>query len=181
MKDINTMEGIPPQLREYLGQNAGVAANGSAIEYGDGFNHVTVISFTTFTQAVTAAALAFGKKIYDFPLGHIKVERALMKITIAAPASTTVGELALGTVVASGAAATTGGTATFENIIDGTANTVTSPAGALTVINKTAEADVPDGSATANDLYLNIAGTWGASENLTISGSVTIFWQYLGL
>lgn len=169
-------------LDEYLTiSNAGAAETGStAEEFGDDYQHVTKITVAPFTQAVTAAALAFGKKIYDFPLGHIKVNRALMKVTIVAPASTTIGELALGTVVASGVAATTQGTATFENIIDGTANTVTSAEGALTVINKAAEADVPDGSSTALDLYLNAAGTWEATENLTISAEITIFWDYLG-
>ena len=161
--------------------NSGVAATGvTAEEFGDDYQHVTKLTIAAFTQATASAALAFGRKIYDFPIGHIKVNRALMKITISSPTQTVVGELALGTVVASLAAATTGGTATFENIIDGTANTATSLAGALTVINKAAEADVPDGSSTALDLYLNAAGTWTATENLTISGEITLFWDYLG-
>jgi len=181
MSNIRDMIGVQPELRDYFLQNCGTPANGTAAEYGDGYRHVTVISFTTFTQAVTSAALAFGKKIYDFPLGHIKVDRALMKITIAAPTCTVVGELSLGSVVASGAHATTGDTATQEDIIDGTVNTITSAGGAQTLINKAAETDVPDGHSTAVDLYLNAAGTWTAVENLTFSGSVTIFWQFLGL
>lgn len=161
--------------------NKGAAASGcTAEEFGDDYQHVTKITVADFTQAVTAAALAFGKKIYDFPLGHIKVDRALIELTVTAPASTTTGEVALGTVVASGAAATTGGTATFEDIIDGTATTESSSTGAVTLVNKACEADVPDGHSTALDLYLNLAGTWEAAENLTISAEVTIFWKYLG-
>lgn len=181
MNTLLESTGIQPELREYLGANVGAVANGSVKEYGDAYNHVSVITVTPFTQAVTAAALAFGKKIYDFPLGHIKVDRALIKLTVTAPTSTTTGEVALGTVVASGAAATTGGTATFEDIIDGTATTESSSTGAVTLVNKACEADVPDGHSTALDLYLNLAGTWEASENLTISATVVIFWKYLGL
>lgn len=170
----------PPHNREVQTSGYGTPANGTCVELGDGRNNCTVITFTTFTQAVTNAALAFGKKIYDFPTGHIKVNRALMKITQACPTITVVGELALGTVVASGVAATTGGTATFEDIIDGTVNTVTSSSGAQTLINKTTEADVPDGHTTACDLYLNVAGTWTAAEDMTISGTVTIYWSFMG-
>lgn len=178
--DIKNLIGVQPELRTLLTQNVGVAANSTVEEYGNGYQHVTKITITSFTQAVTAAALGFGKKIYDFPQGIIRFKKVFAAITIAAPASTTTGEIGLGTVVASGAIATLGGTATFENILDGTANTETSSAGALTNIVANCETDNPDGTTTALDLYLNIAGTWEASENLTISGTVTLFWDYLG-
>lgn len=163
-------------------ENAGVAASGVvAEEFGDDYQHVTKLTVAAFTQAVTSAALAFGKKIYDFPVGHIKVRRALIKLTVATPVSTTTGEVALGSVVASGAAATTGGTATFEDIIDGTATTESAASpGAVTLVNKACEVDVPDGHTTAVDLFLNLAGTWEAVENATISAEVVIFWDFLG-
>ena len=180
MKDIKDMTGITPQLREYLGQNVGAAVNATAKEFGDPYHHVTVITVPAFTQAVTSAALAFGKKIYDFPQGIIRFKESFLTTTIAAPVSTTTGEVALGTVVAAGAAATTGGTATFENILDGTAMTETSPTGAVSNFVFTPETDNPDGTTTALDLYLNIAGTWEAIENLTITATLVLFWDYLG-
>lgn len=178
--DMKNMAGVQPELRGLFTENIGVASYGSAEEYGDGFQHVTKLTIPSFTQAVTNAALCFGKKLYDFPQGIIRFKKVFVHLTIAAPTCTVVGEIALGTVIGSGAAATTGGTATFENILDGTANTETSSTGAVTNIVANCEADNPDGTTTALDLYLNIAGTWTASENLTISGTITLFWDYLG-
>jgi len=165
---------------DMAGANVGAVANGTVVEYGDKYSHVSVISITEFTQAVAGAALGFGQKIYDFPEGIVKCKRAIIDITMTAATSTDVGEVGLGTVVASGEISTLGGTATFEDIVDGFANTAPSAVGAATQAGKECEAGQLDGSSTAKDIFLNFAATWTPSEDITISGTVTLFWDYLG-
>ncbi len=99
-------------------------------EYGNEVDHRTVIA-GTFLQAsdVLAAGelpgaantgLGFGKKIYDFPEGGIRVSNAIIDVTIEASLSSTAAELGLGSVVATGAAQTIGAlSATMEDIVDG--------------------------------------------------------------
>ena len=160
----------------------GSVANGTVTEYGNKYQHVSTIKVTAFTQAIAGAALSFGKKIYDFPEGIIKCTRAVFDVNMIAPTDTIVGEIGLGTVVGSGANATLGAVgATAEDIVDGFATTepAASP-GADTQAGKEAEAGQLDGTSTAKDLYLNFAATWTATESLTISGTVTLFWEWLG-
>ena len=160
--------------------NVGTATNSTAVEYGDGYHHCTVFTVTEFTQAIAGANLGFGKKIYDFPDGGVKCKRVMVDITMTAATDTTVGEVGLGTVVASSTITTLVGTATFEDILDGTANTAPSAVGAATQILAECESGILDGTTTAKDLYLNFAGGWSSTENLTISGTVTLFWDFLG-
>jgi len=162
------------------GANLGAVANGTVVEYGDKYSHVSVITVTEFAQAVAAASLGFGKKIYDFPEGLVKCKRAVLDVTMTAATSTDVGEIGLGTVVAVGAVATLGGTATFEDIVDGFANTAPASGGGDTQAGKECEAGQLDGTSTAKDLFLNFAAAWTPTEDVTISGTVTLFWDYLG-
>lgn len=166
-----------------LKTSGNVGAAGSlctAVEYGDSYNHSTTITIAGLTKTLAGANLGFGFKIYDFPLGAVKVKRALINLTMIAATDTTVGEVGLGTVIATGAVTTLGGTATFENFVDGFANTAPSPTGGATQAQKECETDNPDGTSTALDLYLNFAGAWTASEVLTINGTITFTWEFLG-
>lgn len=169
------------KLFELTDQNVGVAGDDmSVVEYGNKHQHVTEITIEEFTQAIAGAALGFGKKLYDFPAGGVKVTRVMMDINIAAPTDTIVGELGVGTIVAVGAIATLGaGHNDMEDIVDGFANTITSSGGADTQAYKEAESGILDGSSTAKDAYFNVAATWTASEDLTISGKIVLFWDAL--
>lgn len=180
--DGDEVKAVPLQkVTDISYTNAGTAGTGVvATEYGDAYSHVTVLTISGLSQAIAGANLGFGKKIYDFPLGAIKCKRALINITLQAGTDTTVGEIGLGSVVATGSITGLGGTATFENIVDGFANTAPSLTGAATQAQKECEADNPDGTSTAVDLYLNFAGGWSATEFLYISGTITIFWDFLG-
>lgn len=160
--------------------NIGAVSNGTAVEYGDGYHHATVITVTDFTQAIAGANLGFGKKIYTFPEGGIKCKRAQFNITMTAATDTTVGEIGLGTVISSGVVTTLGGTATFEDIVDGFANTAPASDGGDTQAFKECEAGILDGSSTAKDMFLNFAGGWSATENITIGGTIILLWDYLG-
>lgn len=141
-----------------------------------------------------AAAKAFGQKIATFPIGRIVPiggEIALTLVTAATTVSAT-WEVGLGSVIGSGANATLGAVgATSEDIMEGTSDTtditttaiskVKSNAGVLLGTQGATAPSVIDGSSTAVPLYFNIAGTWGAAENLTISNvKVTVHWLYMG-
>ena len=165
---------------------AGTAAtNWTAVEYGDGIRHRTILTRDSdLVQAVASAALGFGEKIYDFPEGQVGMVAGTMEFTISAPTATNTPEVGLGHVVATGAIATLGaGAATMESVLDGTATSAITTAGTDEAYVFAAESDLAayDGSATALDLYLNIAGNWAVTEDITLSDiTVTLVWDYLG-
>jgi hypothetical protein len=105
-------------------------------------------------------------------------------MTVAAPASVATPEWGLGTTLASGANATlTAAGNTTEDITDGTAMSAISAVGTAVAVVKLPEADVTnlDGHTTAIPVFLNCAGNWATTENLTISAvTVTITWAFLG-
>lgn len=163
---------------------AGDAADGvTAEEFGDGIMHKTVLTIAEFTQAIAGANLAFGKKLYDFPEGLIRVFNYVIDITVTAATETGTPEVGLGTATGTGANATLGAVgATAEDIADGTAMSAISSSGTAYQASGVAESDANslDGHTTAKDLFLNLAAGWSATEDLTISGTVTILWAHIG-
>lgn len=142
----------------------------------------TVITVGEFTQAVTAAALAFGKKLATFPKGVLHIHGGFMKVTVTSSADNDAQDMAMdvgaGTVVASGAAAVIGGTATFEDIFNGaTTPNLTGATAKTFYLGYRGENDLKDGSSTAKAIFLNMAATFDAIETLTISGEVTVIWS----
>lgn len=154
-------------------------------EYGNESNHKTVLTMDTMAAGspTGAAALGFGTKIYTFPTtGAVVVKSS--KIDFSLQGGGTVDadtpDVGLGTVVASGVVSVLSGTATFENIHTG-----------QTFNDCNGTAEVKSNLATAspfnlvletgtNDLYLNIADTWAGADSLTATGTITLFWDYLG-
>ena len=161
--------------------NIGAASSGStAVEYGDGSSHKTVLTVAAFTQAIAGAALGFGKELYTFPEGMIKVEYATIDLTLTAATETGTPDVGLGTVVASGVIDVLSGTATFEDIMDGFTATAITSGGSDSNNYVAAEAGVLDGHTTAKKVFLNLAETWTATESVTIEAVVTVFWKFLG-
>jgi hypothetical protein len=140
----------------------------------------TTFTIAAFTQAVTNAALGWGKQLYVFPKGVIKIQNVQCNLTMSAPTNTNVGVVGMGTVVASGAVAVLSGTSTFVDVVSGQATGALSVAGTVTKATAAATAGLLDGSTTAKNLFLNFAGTQTAAENVTISGTVTIDWEFVG-
>lgn len=134
--------------------------------------------------AATATAgptnLGFGQQILSFNRGAIvplgaKVEYDITNTGAAAFSS---GEVGIGTVVASGAVNVLGGTATFEDFMEGTAIAALVAATSQT---DNIEIDGPrtaelDGIATAKDLFLNFAIAGTATGNFTITNIVVDLW-----
>lgn len=164
---------------------------------GSGVSYRTILKVNTLAKAISAdAAEAFGEHIASFPEGVIRPLGAAIRLTSLCPTglSATAGEVGLGTTIASGAAATLGGTAAFENIMEGTtlsnhvaATTLTSNKANDPIISGTHSATfgsgaLIDGSGTAAKIHLNLASTWNqtAAETFTFSARIALDWQYLG-
>lgn len=119
-----------------------------------------------------AAAKAGGAKLFDLPGIRMKVHAARIgySLTLSAAAmSTTAGEIGLGTSIASGAAAVLGGTAAFEDILEGGANgrsgAVLANIGAAGIIGATNyDAGRELLTAVATSVYLNAATTFADSD-----------------
>jgi hypothetical protein len=137
------------------------------------------LTVASFTQAVATAALGFGKEIYDFPQGGIMVNSANISIVMSAPTATNTSVIGLGSVVGSGAVSVLTGTATFVNELTSQAAAALTVAGTTTAVTDNGAAVLSVGAATAAKMFLNFAGTWNSTENLTISGTVEFEYSIL--
>ncbi len=158
----------------------------SAVEFGDGYNHVTRLTVTAavFVVDVPANVEEVGALIYTFPTGVHRVNATHMDITALALETNDPADciLACGSTLAAGDTVTFGA-ATDEDFIDGVAYDVTTlNAGTATVV-----AEVGDGTifltGDSKLFHINTAGTWTdavAAGAATVTGTVTIYWTFLG-
>jgi len=171
--------------------NAGTAGTGIvAAEYGDGYNHVTVLTLTAFDLGAISGSGAHstGAIIYTFPAGsHIHIgTSASIGITGVVEVAADTPELSIGSLIGSGENATlnaVGATAhdyltvTAITNCTGTAEVYgvqVAVAGALTGISMNV-------AASSKVLNLNVADTWAAaSPTVLATGTVTIFWTFMG-
>jgi hypothetical protein len=184
-KDVSDFRDVGTRKLKTTG-NVGTANTGStAVEYGDGYNHTTVLTVSTTLPAIAGGAnLAVGKLLYTFPAGAIIVESAYMSLGITQSqgnidADTPDG--GLGTVIASGAVATLNGTATFENIITGqTFNNCTGTAEVKTAI-PTANVPFVIESGDAHTIHFNVADGWATSGDAAagLAGTVVLNWRFM--
>lgn len=166
--------------------NAGTANTGTtAVEYGDGYNHVTVLTVSTTLPAIAGGAdLAVGKLLYTLPAGAQVIDAAHMSLAITQSEGNITADTpdgGLGTVIASGNVATLDGTGTFENIItgqafndcDGTAEVKTAtPTGAVPLVMAVG---------AAKTIHFNVADGWAASGDAAaaLAGTVVLAWRTL--
>lgn len=162
----------------------GTAGTGvSAVEYGDGQTHQTVLSLATVLPAIAGGAdLGVGVLIYTLPAGAQVIESAYMSVSITQTEGhidADTPDVGLGTVIASGAVAVLGGTATFEDIITG--QTAADCAGTATVKTSipTAGVSLIREAGDAKTIYLNVADGWAASGDAAalLGGTVVINWR----
>ncbi len=166
-----------------VASNVGVANTGiTAIEYGDGFQHTTVLSVTSTLPAIAGgAALSVGKLLYTFPAGAIIVDKAYMNMAITqseAHITADTPDVGLGTIIAAGANALLSDTSGSENIITGqTAADCDGTASVKTIANQILVIEAGDD----HTMYFNVADTWAADGDAAaaISGNVVIHWQFL--
>jgi len=161
------------------------SANYTAVEYGNGIKHTTVLTRDTdLVQAVASAALAFGDLAYTFPEGAIGTIAGTISFTIQGATAVNTPEVGLGHVLGAGVQTTLGAAgATMESILDGTATAAITAVGTDVAYAFDAEADLAwvDGTAAAVAMFFNCAGNWAVTENITFSDIViTLTWDFLG-
>ncbi len=163
------------------------AATVSVATTGDGRDFTTVLTLTNFivgALAGAAAALALGNKVFTFPAGAHLHYASYMSIGLTAVGTTKTPDVGVGSVIASGAVAVLGGTATFEDYITG--QTAADIAGTPAVKTSVATAGALTGisvneAASVKDVFLNAAATWSANNtgNLLANGKITLKWTKL--
>lgn len=168
--------------------NGTVNTGVTSAEYGDGVNHVSVLTVKQIDSHTIAdnAALADGYLIYTFPAGAVVIDYAYMSMALTVASSEAQGDrpdVGLGTVIATGAVSVLSGTATFEDIITG--QLAADSNGTATVITLLPTAGTPFIIATgdAHTLHFNIADTWaddsGGDLTADIDGTIVLVWRFL--
>lgn len=177
------IKGLPASMSAVA--NAGVAASGvTALEYGDGRTHQTVLTIASVLPAIAGgAALGVGKLLYTFPAGEQIIESAYMSVGITqteAHINANTPKVGLGSVIASGVVSVLNGTATFMDII--TEQTAANCTGTPTV--KTAKAtsspfEFITAALGAKTVHFNAAVSWAASGDAAaiLAGTVVLNWR----
>lgn len=158
----------------------------TAVEYGDGRNHTTVLTLTNVALGtITGGAdQALGGLIYTFPAGAHVHEATYMSVgvTTAGGTKSDTPDVGIGSVVGSGAVATLNLVgATSEDYITG--QTAADAAGTAKVKMTAATAGYGQGislneSGDVKAVYFNAADGWaaGAAGDLKASGTVVLKW-----
>lgn len=186
--DIDNSPAITINNTPVTTDNVGTANTGvTAAEYGDGYNHTTVLTVSQ-EDAVTVAdtaALCDGYLLYTLPAGEIIVNSAYISMAVTLAEDTTATpEVGIGTVLGSGAHATLGASdAGCEDIL-GPA-TADDCAGTAEVLTVAVGAGTPlvIAAAGAHLVHFNLAATWAntAGTDLTgdIAGTVVLNWAFV--
>lgn len=169
--------------------NVGTAAAGvTAVEFGDAYDHTTILTVDTALGAIAGgAALGLGVLLYTLPAGAQIISAAHIDLAIQQTEGHITADtptVGLGTTVASGAVSVLSGTAAFQNILTGTA--AADCDGTPTIKTTLATASpfglVCEASGGLNKtVYFNVADTWAASGDAGpgVTGTVVLKWQQM--
>ncbi len=169
--------------------NVGTSAASSVKEYGDGFNHVTVLTATALAiPAITeGGADAEGDLIYTFPAGNILLEAVFMDLALdldGTDQDAVNADMGIGTTIASGNVSVLSGTAAFEDMMTGRATTADGSAANSYAQQSTGGGPMFIEAADDHTVHVNIAATWAAQSDGdgtgAYTGTVTIIWKFLG-
>lgn len=183
--------GLPRTLSRAAARVAGTAppkTGLSVVTTGQGGSYKTVFTFSAMQIAVTDTLAYASQKIFDFTDGKIRVKGGTATLAFAVlTARTTINDSAamdwsVGTAAASSITLAT----TMLNVIAKVDHTLD---GATTAYTAAIAADVVaaatfDGTATAVDLYLNVAFPTNteidADGTLAVTGKITLLWEAWG-
>ena len=169
---------------------SGTAATGvTAVEYGDGYNHVTVLTLAgiVLTTPTGSTDSSEGFLIYTLPAGACIIDSAYMNmaatVVVSGGANTDEADIGIGTVIASGNTAVLSHTATFEDILTGQAladcdGTDPIPVAALPTIG----APLFIATGDAHTIHFNLASDWVDGTTITslgASGTIVLNWKFL--
>lgn len=147
--------------------------------YGDGRNYTTVLTLTDVSFAVAAEAdEAIGAITATFPNGAHSLSVSYMNISLqgGGVVDADTPDVGLGTVEATGAVSVLGGTASFEDIIDG--QTATDCDGTATTALLKPDNELST-SEDAKTVYLNIAASWSGEDTVLASGTIVLKWTIM--
>jgi len=173
--------------RSACSDNVGTANTGvTAVEYGDGYNHTTVLTVSQVDALTTGdnAALGDGYLLYTFPAGVILVNGSYMTMGMTATTEQQADTplVGLGTVIATGAVANLTTPATFQDILTGQTALADGTAEVM-ALAPTAGAPFVILSGAAHTVHFNVADTWAddTSGDLSadIAGTVVLNWTFL--
>ena len=181
--DINDGPAVTINNTAVTSENVGTAATGvTAVEYGSGYIHTTVLTLATTLPAIVGGTnLGLGKLIYTLPGGAIIVKAAYMSaaitqtegnITLDTP------KVGLGSVIAVGAVTDLTGTATFDDIItEQTAGDCDGTASVKTIADQILVVETGDD----HTIHFNTADGWAASGDVaaTLTGTVILEWIFV--
>jgi hypothetical protein len=165
-------------------ENIGTAGTSvTAVEYGDGRNHTTVLTISGLAYTVaSAAAEAIGKLIYTFPAGAHAHEVTSLNVTLqgGGTVDSDTPDVGIGSTEATGAQATLDAVAaTAEDYITGQTATDCSGTAVQALTAATAGygtgISLNDGGDTKT-VHLNMADTWAGADTVTVNGTVVIKW-----
>lgn len=145
----------------------------------DGKNYVTELTLTDVSFTVAGAASeAIGALVYTFPAGTHYIDATHMNVSLQGGGTVDADtpDIGIGTVIATGAVALLGGTATFEDIVDG--QTAADCSGTAT----DAFLEPDDKLSSSGDvklMHLNIADTWAGADTVLASGTIKFRWSIL--
>ena len=172
------------------GANNGTAGTGTtAVEYGDGYNHVTVLTMTSSTVLDTDIdddeTISVGVILYTFPAG-VYVGHSIHAdlVTITSGDLDNAIDYGLGSLIGSGASATLNGTTMEDWLTAQTIAAASSPATEVSTL-MTAGNNLLFEDAGSHVLNLNMGAVWnsaGSTDNHTVyaQGTVIIAWTFLG-
>jgi hypothetical protein len=159
--------------------------NCTAVEYGDGYNHVTVLTLTAaeLTPTIPADAEGAGAIIYTLPAGVYLAHACHMDITAGVmDTATNAADLGVGSLIASGDIATlNAGDADMEDWVTGqTVADVSTFVKEKTTIMTGGASEVFE-TGDSHVVHINVAGTWNQTvSTASVTGTVTLYWTFLG-
>jgi hypothetical protein len=166
------------QIPSVQHQTTGVRAE----TFGSGvYRTVIDLEGLTLPDIAGGASLAVGRQIFTFPPGGIKIlGSSLVGVTLSdtdGNVTADTPDLGLGTVIASGAVAVLGGTATFEDILTG--QTMDDCDGTPETVSVSTELLIQ--AADSHNVFLNVADGWAASgdDGIRVGGRIVIIWAEL--
>jgi len=169
--------------------NNGTPGSGTtAAEYGDIYNHTTVLTMGGTLPSITGDVdQAVGLLIYTFPAGVIVVDSIHMDVGIIQSdgfINADTPDVGIGTLIGTGAIATLDLGTNLENYVTGqTAANATGTNTDKTELTAAAFRLIEAGG--VHTVHLNAADGWdsaaGGDAAATLDGTVTIKWTYMGL
>jgi|SRR5215471_5870328 len=175
-------------VAQNLGVTSQVGTPGTgttAVEYGNGYQHTTVLTIAGVLPNIPGgASLGLGLKIYTLPAGVQSYWVSYMSVGITQTTghiNANTPNVGLGTVIASGVISVLSGTATFQDIITG--SNAANCTGTATVSQAAPTGGAPfiRNAAAAKDVFFNAAAAWAASGDpaAIVAGTVVLRWDTL--